>query len=1088
METPSQHTPAPPPLPGEGEERVTRILESISDAFCAYDSDWRIIYLNEAARKILLPIMGDPEKMLGRSHWDVFPATAGTLLEREFRRAVEEERAVEFDYYYTDWKRWFILRGYPIRGGGLSVYFRDVTEEKRIAAALQTSEQRYRSLFNSIDEGFCIIEMIWDENGTPYDYRFVDVNQSFEQHSGLKDSVGKRMRELNPNHEERWFQIYGQVARSGQPTRFEEVSESLGRWFDVYAFPFDGMAGGQVAVRFADITAKRHAEKELSRLNLESSSRVAELETLLDVLPIGIGISLDRDCKNIRVNRAFAQVLGLAPELNASKTAPEEERPQNFRILDDEGQEVPGDRLPMQLAASEGRDIRNQEFNLVHADGRTLRLLEYAAPIFDEQGSPRGSVGAFVDITDRMQETARQRFLVALDDAVRPLGNPVEIVDTSARLLGQHLKVDRCNYAEVEADGKTVNILGDYTHGVPSLLGRYFFTRFGSDVLRSMQADVTYIVEDIEHHQPAPEDLAVYEAASIRALICVPLHKDGRFVAKMAVHQKTPRRWTQAEVGLVQHVANRCWEALERVRVTRELEESETRFRQIAEVTPQVVWLARPNGGVDYFNRRWYDFTGLQEGGGLDESWVTVLHPEDLPACLERWQHSIKTGEPYETRYRWLSASGHYRWFLGRALPLRDDAGHILRWYGTSTDIDDLVRAEETARVARAEAERANRAKDDFLAALSHELRTPLTPVLMAAESLSEDGSLDGTTRETLSMIQRHIALEARLIDDLLDITRISHGKLQLRLQEADAHTLIGLALEIVREEAQAKGLKLSIDFAARNTTLNCDPARLQQVFWNLLKNAVKFTPPQGRIRISTRDEGSRLVLEVSDSGIGIANEKLGRIFEPFEQAGLANDHRFGGLGLGLSISKALVEMHEGQIQAESAGPGQGSVFRILLPAMAADCPSQPALSTVGTASTGASQESSQPAMRLLLVEDHEPTLVVLARLLKRAGHEVITADSVATALEAAENHPFDAVVSDVGLPDGTGMDLMKILHTQHGLRGIALTGYGMEEDINRAHQSGFAVHLTKPVQFAQLRQALLHLSMVASEEVRKDG
>lgn len=958
---------------------------------------------------------------------------------------------------------------------------RDVTEEKSTVAALKASEERYRSLFNSIDEGFCIIEMIWDEQGRPQDYWFVDVNEAFERHTGIKDALGRKVLELNPDHEERWLQIYGEVARSGQSARFVEGSESLGRWFEVYAFPFGGQASSQVAIRFANITEKRQAEREMSRLNLESRSRLAELETLLDVLPIGIAIALDPECKKIRVNRAFAKVLGLTPEMNASKTAPEEERPQNFRILDDEGQEIPGEELPMQLAARLGTEIRDLEFNLVHTDGRTVRLLEYAAPLFDEQGSPRGSVGAFVDITDQLQEAARQRFLVRLDDAVRPLGNAEEIVATSARLLGEHLKADRCNYAEVEADEDTVNILGDYAQEVPSLLGRYAFSQFGSDVLRSMRADAIYIVADIESHQPAPEDLAVYTAASIRALICVPLHKDGRFVAKMAVHQKTPRQWTQAEVSLVQHVANRCWEALERVRVTRELKESELRFRQIAEVTPQVVWLARPNGGVDYFNRRWYEFTGQQEGEGNDAGWMPVLHPDDLSTCLERWHHSLKTGEPYETRYRWRHVSGHYRWFLGRALPLKDELGQILRWYGTSTDIDDLVRAEEAAREARAEAERANRAKDDFLAALSHELRTPLTPVLMAAESLCLDSDLPPEMRATLSMIQRNISLEARLIDDLLDLTRISHGKLALRLQAADAHSLIGLALDIVREEAQAKGLEIITDLQAQKTGLQCDPSRLQQVFWNLLKNAVKFTPPHGQIRISTRDEGEQFTAVVSDTGIGITGDKLGRIFEPFEQAGLTNDHRFGGLGLGLSISKALVELHGGSIQAESPGPDQGSVFRVALPVSTEKLHPQADAASAGEVSTAenARPETGLPGMNLLLVEDHEPTLLVLARLLRRAGHVVTTADSVGSALEKAASHRFDGVISDVGLPDGTGMELMRVLKSHYGLRGIALTGYGMEEDVNRAHQSGFVVHLTKPVQFAQLTQALRQLAAV---------
>lgn len=1077
MATPSHPLSSAPILPGEGEERVVRILESITDAFCAFDREWDFTFLNEAARRLFAPYVGDPEKLLGQCYWEVFPETLGTNLEKEFRRAVDAGIDVDFEYFHAPWAHWYVLRGYPIQGGGLSVYFRDVTDEKMTEQALVASEEKYRSLFNAIDEGFCIVEMLWDEKGRAHDYRFVDANGAFAGQTGLTNAVGKTARELVPGLEEHWFETYGGVARSGKAIRFVQGSEPMERWFDVYAFP---LGNDRVAIRCTDISEKRRAETEMARLDLENRSRLAELETLLQVMPIGIGIALDNQCEKIRVNAAFAHVLGIRQEDNASKTAPEEERPENFKIIDDTGREVPGRELPLQVAAREGKTIRDRELNIVHADGRWIRLLEYAAPLFDEQGQPRGSVGAFVDITERMLAEVRQQFLVKMDDAVRPLSNAAEIVATSARLLGEHMNADRCAYAEIESDEDSMHIMGDYTRDVPSIVGRFTFSQFGAEALRCMREDEAYVVEDIEIHPLAPEDLSAYQATQIRAVICVPLKKDGVLMAAMAVHQKAVRRWTETEVSLVRHVANRCWEALQRAKITRELMESEARFRQIADVTPQVVWLARADGYVEYFNRRWYDYTGLPEDGDGHTGWIAALHPDDVDVCRERWYHSVNTGEPYEIRYRWRDCrTGKYRWFLGRALPLRDEHGEIVRWYGTSTDIDDLIRAEETARLARSEAERANRAKDEFLATLSHELRTPLTPVLMAAEALSADTQLDAETRETLSMIQRNIALEARLIDDLLDLTRISHGKLALRLQTADAHSLLALALEIVREEAQAKGLLLVIDYQAQNTSLQCDPSRIQQVFWNLLKNAVKFTPAQGLIHIRSRDEGSQFLAEVSDSGIGIAREKLERIFLPFEQAGLANDHRFGGLGLGLSISKSLVHMHGGTIQAVSEGPGQGATFQVLLPA------SPSTDSTAATHGTPSPVQATAPlpvaGMRLLLVEDHEPTLVVLSRLLRRAGHEVTTAANVASALEAAAAQRFDGVISDVGLPDGTGLELMRVLKDLYGLRGIALTGYGMEEDINRAHQSGFVVHLTKPVQFSQLRQALVQLAQVTT-------
>ncbi|MBB5038536.1 PAS domain-containing protein [Prosthecobacter dejongeii] len=1065
---------------GEHEDHVTRILESITDGFYGFDPQWRFTFVNEAAKRILSAYIESPDALLGHSYWEMFPSAHGTIIETEFLRAVREGVSVEFEVFYTPWERWFSVRGFPIRGGGLSVYFRDVTEDKAVAAALQASEERYRSLFASINDGFCVLEMIWNEDGRAVDYRFVETNLAFEKHTGLKDAHGKTIKEMNPLHEEHWFQIYGRVAKEREPVNFTEGSESLGRWFEVYAFPIGCPEQSQVAVKFTDITERLVAEREMTRLSQESRARLAELETLLEVLPVGIAIANDPQCSHIRLNAAFSKLLEVPHGGNASKTAPEGQIPQHFRVFNDDGVEVPAEQLPMQLAARDGKEIRDCELNLVFSDGRKVRLLEYVSPLFNERGESCGSVGAFLDITERRHAEQRQKFLVSLDDAVRPLSNAEDIVAISARLLGQHLRVDRCAYADIEADEDTMNILGDYTCGVGSIIGRYTFTQFGSHVLALMRANEAYVVEDIFTHEPAPEGTQSYENGQIRAVICVPLHKDGKLVASMAVHMNGPRRWTAEEVSLTQHVANRCWEALERARVTRDLKESESRFRQIADLMPQVVWMARPDGHVEYFNQRWYDFTGRPQREAGDAGWLSVLHPEDAPRCSEVWYHSVRTGAPYEIRYRWYEpATQNYRWFLGRAVALRDERGEIVRWYGTSTDIHDVVKAEEAARQARAEAERASRAKDEFLAALSHELRTPLTPVLMAVEDLCEDPALPGTVRETLRMMQRNVSLEARLIDDLLDLTRITHGKMVLRLQEGDAHALLGHALEIARDEAQAKGLVITLALDATLTQIRCDAARIQQVFWNLLKNAVKFTPTKGSIAIRSYDEEDSLVLEIVDSGIGIPADKLERIFRPFEQAGLTNDHRFGGMGLGLSISKAIVDMHEGSIVAESEGADQGALFRVRLPATRGNEIPSPGDESEGGDSTAKPDPTSASSLRLLIVEDHEPTLAVLSRLLKRAGYQVISATCIAQAEVLAANQKLDFVVSDIGLPDGTGIELMRSLKAQYGLRGIALTGYGMEEDQRQAYDAGFVAHLTKPVEFAQLRRLLAEMAAV---------
>ncbi len=383
------------------------------------------------------------------------------------------------------------------------------------------------------------------------------------------------------------------------------------------------------------------------------------------------------------------------------------------------------------------------------------------------------------------------------------------------------------------------------------------------------------------------------------------------------------------------------------------------------------------------------------------------------------------------------------------------------------TDVTERRRAADALRVAKEQAEAASRAKDHFLAALSHELRTPLTPVLMTAAALSEDERLPADVREQFRMVERNVALESRLIDDLLDLTRITHGKLAVRAEPCDAHSLLGLAVGIVRDEAREKGHKIALDLRARHSHLVGDTARLQQVFWNLLRNAVKFTPAGGHIQVRSFDApdaagGSRLCIEVKADGIGFAPEAAVRIFSTFEQAAHGLERQFGGLGLGLAIARAIAHLHRGVIRAESPGRGQGATFTVELPGarLAADAP---AATPTGRDRLAAGFTQTEPSLRLLVVEDHEPTRQVLARLLKRASHEVETAGSLAEALAAAAARPFDGVVSDLGLPDGTGNELMESLRERHGLRGIALSGYGLKENLRRSLVPGAAAEGSGP-------------------------
>jgi signal transduction histidine kinase/ActR/RegA family two-component response regulator len=392
----------------------------------------------------------------------------------------------------------------------------------------------------------------------------------------------------------------------------------------------------------------------------------------------------------------------------------------------------------------------------------------------------------------------------------------------------------------------------------------------------------------------------------------------------------------------------------------------------------------------------------------------------------------------------------------------------------------ELVAMQEELTSALTAATEANAAKDEFLAKLSHELRTPLMPVVVSVGALLELPELAEEVREDLAMVLRNVKLETRLIDDLLDVTRIAHGKLELTLQECDLHEVARDAMRVCLPAMEEKEIAMAVELEATRHTILGDPARLQQVFWNLLTNAAKFTPVGGTVSIRSYNEEfegeTECVVELSDTGRGIEPELIDGLFDAFEQGGRGVTRRYGGLGLGLAICKGVLDLHGGRISARSEGLGSGTTFTVALATVPAHKAENPA-PLDNTANAGA-------AMRILFVEDHEPTAAVLSRLLRRSGHTVEHAPTLAEARRLAGSANFDLVVSDLGLPDGTGLELMEELRATYGLRGIALSGYGMEADLRRSRKAGFVAHLTKPVDIAHLRKTLLAISDARSSAV----
>lgn len=376
---------------------------------------------------------------------------------------------------------------------------------------------------------------------------------------------------------------------------------------------------------------------------------------------------------------------------------------------------------------------------------------------------------------------------------------------------------------------------------------------------------------------------------------------------------------------------------------------------------------------------------------------------------------------------------------------------------------------ERTLREAREAAEAANHAKDQFIAVLSHELRTPLMPVLATVTDLEGRDDVSSELQSDIKIIRRNVEMEAKMIDDLLDVTKISQGKIDLHEEVVNIHDCLKTVVSICEGEILSKGLQLQLELQGERTCVWGDRIRLRQILWNLLRNAVKFTPANGRITLSTINVEGRLQVRVQDSGIGFERELLPNIFGAFEQGQHGKERQFGGLGLGLSIAKTMVELHHGTISAFSEGEGKGATFTVELDTVAA--PAAPVIASVPR-SCGEPQ-----TCRILLVEDHPDTLHAVTKVLRRWGYDVVTAKSVAEACTRASSGKFDLLVSDLGLPDGSGTDVIRFVKEHWGLRGIALSGYGTEADIRESRDAGFEEHLVKPVGFESLRKAIQRLT-----------
>jgi PAS domain S-box-containing protein len=499
----------------------------------------------------------------------------------------------------------------------------------------------------------------------------------------------------------------------------------------------------------------------------------------------------------------------------------------------------------------------------------------------------------------------------------------------------------------------------------------------------------------------------------------------------------------------------------------RALEENRDRYSDLFDSAP-VPWLALDKAGtIRNLNLVAVTLMGAGRRHLVGAPLTTLVHPEDRKRLLDHLFASQTTSLPLSCELRLVAGE---KSLLPVRLSTRRSERDGESLMVALTDLRERdAAAAERQRLAEAEREAraANEAKDQFIAMLSHELRTPLTPVLAAASALAEFPELPLEVRETLAIVQRNVTTEAQLIDDLLDLARIAHGKLRVEKHPVDIHRIVCTAIETVTQDTEHKQLQVVTDLTAARYWVSGDATRLQQVFWNLLRNAIKFSNPGGQIAIRTWNSGERLLIEISDIGRGIDAATLTRLFEPFEQAYDENAASAKGLGLGLPITRGILDQHEATIVADSQGLGKGARFVI-------------EIDTIAPPTLRPTQRTTTPpppgkTTRILLVEDHEDTADIFERLLRRGGYEVRVESSLKSAL-SVDREAFDLLLSDVGLADGSGLDLMRAMRKRGKVKGIALSGYGTDEDVRASKDAGFAAHLTKPVNFGELLAAIAAL------------
>lgn len=858
----------------------------------------------------------------------------------------------------------------------------------------------------------------------------VQVDREARQALEKQNELNLEFRVQHPNKGLRWLMAIGRtfLNAEGQPARMTGIT--------------------------LDITDRKLSEEALHKSEAIALAWAKELETFMETVPAAIWIARDPQCHYMNANRAAYELLRVPFGSIATSTPASGEYPFAFKVCQN-GQEILPEDLPMQLAARRKQEVE-EEIEFVFSETDIRYLYGKAVPLLDESGEVRGAIGAFLDLTERkqIQEALRRR-----EQELRLVTNQVPVliafVDSQ-----QRYRFNNQTYQKWFGDAKA------------EVCGRHLREVLGESAYEKI---LPYVEQVLAGQQVTYESQITYQDAGTR------------YIEATYVPQLDERGKVEGFVALVSDISDRK-------RAEEELRRSEERYRYLAEAIPQLVWTADREGRNDYVNQQLCNYIGLEFEQLLDFDWRIALHPDDIEPTDRRWLESVQTGIPYENEYRLRRVDGMYRWHLVRAIPLKNERNLVVKWFGVSTDIHEQKELEkqrlhllQQEQVARAEAEKANRIKDEFLAVLSHELRTPLNPIVGWSNLLRTRQWDEQTLARGLEIIERNAKLQTQLIEDLLDVSRILTGKLSLNRTPVNLISTIEGAIETVRLAAQAKSIEIQTKLDASVGEILGDPTRLQQVLWNLLTNAIKFTPVDGRVevklclfsdRLSSVEENKTRTnyaqITVTDTGKGISPDFLPYVFDYFRQADSATTRKFGGLGLGLAICRYLVEAHGGSIQVDSPGEEQGTTFTVQLPLMA----------SASNREVNALESEvllHLDGFKILIVDDEVDSRELLCVMLQELGAQAIAVASAKEALQFISQTKPDLLISDIGMPEIDGYMLLSQIRSLPlelggNLPAIALTAYAGEIDQQQALAAGYQKHLAKPVVSNQLLKAIAEL------------